>query len=111
MKLTKFDTINYHYKSLCDHSTEAMAATGGPTQTEIDTECAINEGVPVFNIMDPYFHFNITGAMEFTGIKFSGLEAAANYTTNHYPPANRIAKKKCSVPVEPLSNEDDYWYI
>ena len=111
MKLTKFDTIKYHYKSLCDHRTEAMAVTGGPSVNELDEECAINEGVPVFNIMDPYFHFNITRTMEFTGIKFSGLEAAANYTTNHYPPANRIAKKKCEVVYEPLANEDENWYI
>ena len=52
---------------------------------------------PVFNVMDPYFNFNITGTMTFDGIAFSGEEAAAKYTNDHYPPINRIPVKKCEV--------------
>ena len=51
----------------------------------------------MFNIMDPYFNFNITGSMTFEGIAFSGAEAAALYTSDHYPPVNRIPIKKCEV--------------
>ena len=57
---------------------------------------------PVFNIMDPYFNFNITGSMYFEGVRFSGIEAAAQYTVVHFPPVNRIPVKKCKVDTEPL---------
>lgn len=58
--------------------------------------------------MDQYFKFNITGTTSFEGIKFSGIEGASNYKTDHYPPVNRIPRKKCEVEkgFEPLSKRD-----
>jgi len=35
--------------------------------------CADSTAKPVFNIMDPYFNFNITGTMSFEGIEFNGI--------------------------------------
>jgi len=52
--------------------------------------------------MDPYFNFNITGKMFFEDIKFSGIEAAANYTSTHFPPQNRIPVTKCKVKKDPI---------
>lgn len=76
-------------------------------QAKFDLLCAVPSGEktygdPVFNIMDPYFNFNITGSMYFEGIRFSGIEAAAQYTVVHFPPVNRIPVKKCKVDKEPL---------
>ena len=73
-------------------------------QTKFTSLCAASAGKnPVFNVMDPYFNFNITGSMTFEGIEFNGVQAASGYSTTHFPPTNRIPVKLCKVEKEPFA--------
>ena len=100
-RLTKFDNINFTYKALCDHPYIKYDTDNYNFDTleksKFDELCPVRYEKPMFNIMDPYFNFNITRSMTFEGIAFSGAEAAANYISDHYPPINRIPSKKCEV--------------
>ena len=97
----------------------APGAQGTADQTDIrlNSLCSVLEDngthkelitdPPVFNIMDPYFKFNVTGSMTFEGISFNGKEGAAYYTKTHFPPPNRIPESKCNLVKDPLEHQQD----
>ena len=111
---TRYDNVHYHFVNMCKRSAEianpsSYSVLGDKetmsnfNQATYDALCASSTKNPVFNIMDPYFNFNITGKMTFEGIEFNGIQAASSYTDFHFPPTNRIPVKLCQVEKEPFT--------
>ena len=108
-RVIEADNINFYLKSACLFSelSNEEQVKFFPEFTEDELEdleeiqtlkelCDDGER-PMFHIMDPYFKFNITSMMQIDGVDFSGVEAAGRFTSNQYPPANRLPKRKCQL--------------